>query len=413
MSSITSECLYGADAQKRAAATAWGEVLLRGAASGPRQLSKSLLAGHMKAAVGGAARDIGRLAAVRDTNGYYTKALAIIDDVARLERTPQSPFRAALEKSIEKRTDELASHADRPTRENALSAAQHRELAREHDARRYVEESAGNIAGARLHESAADSHHRAAVLASEHDSDAPFASHRAREATRRANRLCHEQVRMPGHAAKAAGDGFSRPSGRDRDERTSNAFRSQPVEEPTYREPRGNARAFQTSGRTVDVPYESGYDYEPDEPAHPMTRLFGPPGDLRGSQMNWPGRADRGAPRETRSEGRGGPYDASEPQKGAGIAPGESLTGFSARLMGGTPIAKSLDLAHALTVAGKLREGAYRSILKYRDWKVRAPSLSTWENLKRDDGEYAATVRAIRSAPISDEDRDVLLTSIA
>ncbi|MHB1814156.1 MAG: hypothetical protein ACYCUE_04915 [Steroidobacteraceae bacterium] len=377
-------------------------------------MSKGIMAGHVRAAVGGAARDFGRLAAVRDTNGYYTKALAIIDDVARLERTPQSPFRTALEKSIEKRTDELASHADRPTRENALSAAQHRELAREHDARRYVEESAGNIAGARLHESAADSHHRAAVLASEHDSDAPFASHRAREATRRANRLCHEQVRMPGHAAKAAGDGFSRPSGRDRDERTSNAFRSQPVEEPTYREPRGNARAFQTSGRTVDVPYESGYDYEPDEPAHPMTRLFGPPGDLRGSQMNWPGRADRGAPRETRSEGRGGPYDASEPQKGAGIAPGESLTAFAKRLMAGSDsvaISKSLDLAHALTVAGKLPETAYRAILRLRDFKARA-TKSTYRNIKA-DRDYGETVRAIRAAPLSDDDRDVLLTSIA
>jgi hypothetical protein len=412
-------------------------------------------AAHERAALGANGRDIARVAAVRDPTGFFGKSAELIEDAARAERMAPSPFRDALEKSLERRTDELAAHEDRPSRENALSAAQHRELAQQHEVRQYAEFSAGNMEGARAHEAASNAHHRAAALASEHDSEAPFASHRAREATRRANRCCHEQVHLPGHAHKAAGDGFSAPAGRVRSQADSDAFRSQPVGGREFREPRGNSRAFETSGR-VDAPgsdARSGYRYPADAPASPMERLFGPA--VNASQMNWDSGSDFGPHRATHSEfgdlnwhrddgiadrsrramteGRVPNYDSSRPYPGyagsqgsrtaeealsgkaAGIAPGESLTAFSKRLMNGgsAPIAKSLDLAHELTVKGSLREGAYRSILKFRDWKRRS-SDTTWQALKRDESaEYAATIGAIRSALISQSDRETLLASIA
>lgn len=408
MSSITSECLFGADATKRAGARAWGEMLMKGV-NGPRQLTKSALAGHLQAAVGGNARDIARVASVRDPSGYFGKAAEILEEAARLERLPQSPFRSVLEKSLERRSDELAAHEDRPTREHALLAAQHRQLAEAHEARQYVEQSAGNLTGAQAHQAAADSHYRAAALASTHDSEAPFASHRAREATRRANRCCSEQVHLPGHASKAAGgDGFSRPAGATRGSDTN--FGSRAVREQRFEEPRSNPYAFHTSGRVSGGAREAGDSYAPDQPVHPLDFLLNPVNDPR--SLNW-SRGDFGSPGQERSAGID--YNPSRPAKaagaGAGYDPNEPLVAMSKRMMSGAPLAKSLDLAHALTVAGKLPETAYRAILRLRDFKARA-TKATYRNIQADE-DYRSTVRAIQAAAIEQADRETLLASIA
>ncbi len=408
-------------------------------------------AAHERVAIGANGRDIARVAATRDRDpdGYFGKVAELIEDAGRVERVPAGPFRAALEKNLERKTDELASHADRPSRENALNATQHREL------RMYAEQSGGNMVGARAHEAAADAHFRAAALASTHDSEAPFASHRAREATRAANRCCHEQVRMAGHAAKSAGgDGFSAPAGRGPSHGDSSAFRSQPVRDREFREPRP-LDPFGSSGRVTGAGYESGYDYQPDQPAHPMARLFGPP--VNGSQMNWNSDSDFGPHDATRprrgtlnwqrddgltgnmsrrhmTEGPVPGYRADQPYPGgaggsrgrsfeellegkaAGYDPGLPLTALVKRYTGShypVPLAKSLDLAHALCVAGKLPESTYRSILRLRDFRARAPSAETYKGIRGADDDYGSTVRAIRASAISATDRETLLASIA
>jgi hypothetical protein len=217
-----------------------------------------------------------------------------------LERIASQPSRFG------KRAEEIAAHEDRANRENALSAAQHREIAREHHAREYAERAAGNFAGASAHDAAANAHHRAAELASSHDSEGPFASHRAREATRNANRCCRDQVNMPGHASKAAG---GNPN-----------FGSRQVRQPGFTEPSINPHTSQ-SGTVTGAPYESGYSYDPQEPASPMARLFGPPQNA--SEMNWPD-LDPGAAEEAREAGRR--YDPAGP-------PYESLTSLAERHM--------------------------------------------------------------------------------
>jgi hypothetical protein len=310
----------------------------------------------------------------------------------------------------ERGAEEFAAHQDRPDRTHALTMSQHRELAREHEVRAYEQSSAGNRAGAEAHQAAADAHARAAALASDQHADFTLVSHRAREATRRANRLCQDPLQIPGHAAKGAGgDGFSAPAGRTRGADTN--FGSRAVEEPRYREPRSNPYAFHTSGRVSGGPREAGDDNSPAQPVHPLAFLLDPVNDPR--QMNW-SREDLGsAPGERHA---GIDYNPSRPAKaaGAGYDPNEPLVAMAKRMMGGSaPIAKSLDLAHELTVKGSLREGAYRSILKFRDWKRRS-SETTWQALKRDDAaEYGQTIAAIRSAPISQSDRETLLASIA
>ncbi len=413
MSSITSDCLFGADARKAAGARQLGEMLLKGLRGRPGQMSKSMLAGHLQAAIGGNGRDFGRVAAVRDPTGAFSKSAALIAEAERVDRLPRGEIRELLEKRLEREAEELAAHLDRPSRDNALSAAQHREIAREHEAAKYESESVGNLTVAAAHESAALAHHRAAHLASSHDSELPFASHRAREATRRCNRVDSRQIDLPHpHANKGAGDGFSAPAGHMRDTRSSDPFRSQPVDDRQFREPHGNTRAFRESGRVFGggPTAREGYEYPADAPASPMERLFGPPQNALWMNWNATGR-DPDYPDNQRAQGRAGPYDASGPEKVAGYDPRESLSAMSKRMLSGSSIAKSLDLAHSLTVAGRLPETCYRAILKMRDLKVRM-SKAAFRNLQADD-EYREVVDQIVRSPISVGDRETLLMSIA
>ena len=287
-----------------------GSAIAKGSGARFSRMPSWLEQAHLRAATRATARDLGRVAAVRDSTGFYGKSAALLEETQRVARLPRGDFRAALEKRIEREAEEIAAHNDRPSRDNALSRAQHEELARMHQVRRYVEEEAGNMTGARAHEAAADAHHRAAALASQHDKETPFASHRAREATRRCNRLCQEQVDLPHpHANKTAGDGMNRPAGRMRDEGSRDPFRSQPVRDREFREPRGNPDAFHESGRVYNTEFESGYDYAPDEPAHPMARLFGPAQNA--AAMNWPRDPER-----DHDDNDFGPHRYTKPRRG-------------------------------------------------------------------------------------------------
>lgn len=406
---MSNDHLFSADARKSAGARQLGEMLLRGirgVGSGPGSMSKGMMAGHVSAAAGGNFRDFGRVASTRDDGGRFSKARDLLEETATVDRCPPGPFRDVLERSLAKRADELADHMDRPTREHALSATQHRELAREHEVREYVERSAGNIDGARAHEAAANAHHRAAHLASERHSDAAWASFKAREATRHANRKCHHQVTLETHKA-AAGDGFSAPAGRVRGSDTP--FGSNAVREEHFREPHADPNAFHESGRVrgAGSTARQGYEYPADAAASPMQRLFGPAANAR--DMNWDGDDDFGHEhRYTRpargdlnwhrddgltgnmrqrhmTEGRVPQYRPDRPYPGyagdehgrtfeelidgkaAGIAPGESLTAFAKRLMGGsagTSFAKSLDVA--FEHRHELGEGLYRDYVAMR-----------------------------------------------
>ncbi len=287
-----------------------GSTIAKGSGAAFSRMPAWLERAHLKAATAAGARDIGRLAGFAGPNSGYAKANTLLEEAQRIEQMPRGDFRAALEKRLERKAEEIAAHEDRPSRDNALSAEQHRELAREHEVRSYIEQESRNMAGARAHESAADAHHRAAVLASQHDSESPFASHRAREATRRCNRLCHEQVDLPApHASKAAGDGMSGPAGRLRETEARDPFRSRVSGERPYREPRGNPGAFRESGRVYNTEFESGYDYDSDAPAHPMTRLFGPAQNARA--MNWPRDPER-----DHDDENFGPHDPTRPELG-------------------------------------------------------------------------------------------------
>lgn len=323
MSEITSEALFSADARKSAGARQLGEMLLRGirgVGSGGGEMSKGLMQAHLRAAVGGNARDFGRVASTRDTGGYFSKARDIVDDAARLERVPRSSFRAVLEKSLERRTDELASH---------LGSERHK------------------------------------------------------------------------------GDGFSAPAGRVRGSDTP--FGSNAAREEHFREPHADPNAFHESGRVrgAGSTARQGYEYPADAAASPMQRLFGPAANAR--DMNWDGDDDFGHEhRYTRpargdlnwhrddgltgnmrqrhmTEGRVPQYRPDRPYPGyagdehgrtfeelidgkaAGIAPGESLTAFAKRLMGGsagTSFAKSLDVA--FEHRHELGEGLYRDYVAMR-----------------------------------------------
>ncbi|MHB1872822.1 MAG: hypothetical protein ACYCT1_18505 [Steroidobacteraceae bacterium] len=344
---------------------------------------------------------------------------------------------------------------DRPTREHALSATQHRELAREHEVREYVERSAGNIDGARAHEAAANAHHRAAHLASERHSDAAWASFKAREATRHANRKCHHQVTLETH--KVAGDGFSAPAGRVRGSDTP--FGSNAVREEHFREPHADPNAFHESGRVrgAGSTARQGFQYPADRAASPMQRLFGPAANAR--DLNWDGDDDFGHEhRYTRpargdlnwhrddgltgnmrqrhmTEGRVPQYRPDRPYPGyagdehgrtfeelidgkaAGIAPGESLTAFAKRLMGGsagTSFAKSLEtgLAHKQ----ELGEGTWRDYVAMRDRRAdmmkQAEGRRHWADWLRSDV-YRDLVHRIESSPVSSAVKGELLASIA
>lgn len=373
-----------------------GEMILRGSGAAIAKGSGASFAAmpswmknaHLRAAAQSSARDIGRLAGLAGPNSVYAKSTELLEEAQRIEQMPRGEFRAALEKKLERKAEEIAAHEDRPSRDNALSAEQHRELARMHEVRSYIEQESRNTAGARAHEAAADAHHRAAALASEHDPESPFASHRARQATRRANRLCHEHVDLPHPHANKSADGMSHGAGRLRETESRDPYRSQVSGERPYREPRGNPDAFRESGRIYSTEFESGYDYDADAPAHPMSRLFGPAQNA--AAMNWPRDPERdhddfgphhsttprrgnlnwheddgirgNMPQRHMTEGRVPRYRADRPYgrtanggegnpgrsfrdeldgKSAGFRPGGSLTQLSAALMAsGTPLAK-------------------------------------------------------------------------
>ena len=442
-----------ADSALQKAAREHGTMILRGSGQAIAKGSGQALApmpgwmqqAHLRAATQSGARDVGRLASLRGARSGYEKSAALIEEAQRIDRLPRGEFRAALEKGLERKAEEIAAHEDRPSRGNALSRAQHDELARMHEVRAYIEQDARNLAGARAHEAAADAHHRAAALASEHSSESPFASHRAREATRRCNRLCHEQVDLPApHANKAAGDGMSRPAGRMRDEGSRDPFRSQPVRDREFREPRANPDAFRESGRVYNTEFESGYDYDSDARAHPMARLFGPAQNA--AAMNWPADAER-----DHNDSDFGPHDSTRPElgdlnwtdddgltgnmrqreltegkvpryrpdrpypgKAAGYDPNTSLTALSKSLMGdsgGSALAKRLDLAHTLSLDGRLGEGVFRDYVRWRDTLARATPTAR-AAFKRDSEVIDLIERIEMSARVSAKDKSDLVKSL-
>jgi hypothetical protein len=287
---MTRDEIIAADEARRRGATALGKRVLRSnsdLAKAAQVLNGPGIASMGTAAGGGLSKSLDTVTSAREWGEHLLRHGGAIGRIAKgdvltpmpreLEGEIERAIQGAAGRDLERvarqfgkgAAAEVAAQDDRPSRENALTATEHRRIAREHHAREYAERAAGNFAAASAHDAAANAHHRAAELASSHDSEAPFASHRAREATRNANRCCREQVSMPGHANKGAGP--------------------MDVRETRFREPYPTAAETNNPGR-VSSPGKDrneGFGYPSYSPADPRVQMMGPPAGIRASDMNW------------------------------------------------------------------------------------------------------------------------------
>lgn len=240
---------------------------------------------------------------------------------------------------------------------------------------------------------------RAAVNDFHRVANSPLA-HGRTEALSKAASILDETVqieRLPRGAVRselekrleAAADGFQRPA--PVRERNPNAGTL----------PRGAFEPNEIRGPEA----RTGFEYPADEPANPMERLFGPA--VNGRRMNWPS-VDSAAPREARHEGRGGPYDASEPGKAAAAySPSESLLSIAKRQSERVPLAKSLDLAFEHRAA--LGESLYRDYVAMRSHIADSPRPANWKTSE----EYRDLVGRIDRAAVSSFVKGELLSALA
>jgi hypothetical protein len=169
------------------------------------------------------------------------------------------------------------------------------------------------------------------------------------------------------------------------------------------------------TGATRPAGYtNSSIDPVNDEEATPTwhNRMPNPP-----AQLNWPQRDDdafgAGTSRVT-SRPEGIVYDSHKPAKGVFARLRKSTAEMMKRAShsgaDGTKIAKSMDRALELNVAGQIDDRTYQGLIKFRDLLARA-TPSTRKACKFDP-EYQVILSRIGTAPIAQVDKDTLRKSL-